>query len=62
MAGCTQTDVELVVSQIWVVSSAVPQLPLQIEDASRPEKSEVIIIFMYMHNLFLLLTSRKKIL
>ncbi|XP_076262994.1 aspartyl-tRNA synthetase [Rhynchophorus ferrugineus] len=38
VAGCTQTDVELVVSQIWVVSSSVPQLPLQIDDASRPEK------------------------
>lgn len=38
VAGCSQTDVELVVSQLWVVSSSVPQLPLQIEDASRPEK------------------------
>ncbi|KAF5297352.1 hypothetical protein FQR65_LT01282 [Abscondita terminalis] len=40
VAGCTQHDVELVVSQIWVISSSAPQLPLQIEDASRPEKSE----------------------
>lgn len=41
VAGCSQRDVELVVSQIWVVSAAAPQLPLQIEDASRPEKSNV---------------------
>lgn len=40
VAGCSQTDVELVVSQLWVVSSSVPQLPLQIEDASRPEKED----------------------
>lgn len=41
VAGCTQQDVELVASQIWVVSAAATQLPLQIEDASRPEKPEV---------------------
>lgn len=41
VAGCTQHDVELVASQIWVVSAAAPQLPLQIEDASRPEKADV---------------------
>ncbi|KRT80426.1 tRNA synthetase, partial [Oryctes borbonicus] len=40
VAGCTQRDVELVVSQIWVVSTSAPQLPLQIEDASRPEKAD----------------------
>ncbi|KAL3275817.1 hypothetical protein HHI36_020561 [Cryptolaemus montrouzieri] len=40
VAGCTQSDVELVASQLWVVSSSDPQLPLQIEDASRPEKPE----------------------
>lgn len=37
VAGCTQREVELVASQIWVVSASLPQLPLQIEDASRPE-------------------------
>lgn len=41
VAGCTQGDVELLASEIWVVSIAAPQLPLQIEDASRPEKTEV---------------------
>lgn len=41
IAGCTQSEVELVVSQIWVVSTSAPQLPLQIEDASRPEKADV---------------------
>lgn len=39
--SCTQKDVELDIRQLWVVSSAAPQLPLQIEDASRPEKSDV---------------------
>lgn len=41
VAGCTQQDVELVASEIWVVSASAPQLPLQIDDASRPEKIEV---------------------
>lgn len=40
VAGCSQQDVELIASEIWVVSSSAPQLPLQIEDAARPEKSE----------------------
>ncbi|KAJ8944815.1 hypothetical protein NQ318_013151 [Aromia moschata] len=40
VAGCTQREVELVASQVWVVSASIPQLPLQIEDASRPEKPE----------------------
>lgn len=39
--SCTQHDVELSIKQIWVVSASAPQLPLQIEDASRPEKSDV---------------------
>lgn len=38
--SCTQQDVELNVKQIWVVSVSAPQLPLQIEDASRAEKSD----------------------
>ncbi|KAJ8979098.1 hypothetical protein NQ317_019627 [Molorchus minor] len=40
VAGCSQQEVELVASQIWVVSASVPQLPLQIEDACRPDKPE----------------------
>ncbi|CAH2014190.1 unnamed protein product [Acanthoscelides obtectus] len=40
IAACTQQDVELLASQIWIVSQSSPQLPLQIEDASRPEKAE----------------------
>ncbi|KAB0792316.1 hypothetical protein PPYR_14275 [Photinus pyralis] len=40
VAGCTQGEIELLVSQVWVVSVAASQLPLQIEDASRPEKSD----------------------
>lgn len=42
VAGCTQKDIELLASQIWVISASAPQLPLQIDDASRPEKSNVI--------------------
>ncbi|XP_028033757.1 aspartate--tRNA ligase, cytoplasmic [Bombyx mandarina] len=38
--SCTVKDVELVAHQIWTVSSARSQLPLQIEDAARPEKSD----------------------
>lgn len=38
VASCSQSDVELVASELWVVSASLPQLPLQIEDASRPEK------------------------
>lgn len=47
VAGCTQQDVELVASEIWVVSASAPQLPLQIEDASRPEKAEVLCIILH---------------
>lgn len=35
--SCTQKDVELHVTKVFVVSAAEPRLPLQIEDASRPE-------------------------
>ncbi|GLV32060.1 Aspartyl-tRNA synthetase [Carabus blaptoides fortunei] len=38
--SCSQKDVELYVKQLWVVSASAPQLPLQIDDASRPEKSD----------------------
>ncbi|CAH0404242.1 unnamed protein product [Chilo suppressalis] len=38
--SCTVSDVELLASEIWVVSSAKAQLPLQIEDAARPEKND----------------------
>ncbi|KZC05753.1 PREDICTED: aspartate--tRNA ligase, cytoplasmic [Dufourea novaeangliae] len=34
--SCTQKDVEVHVEKIFVISAAKPQLPLQIEDASRP--------------------------
>jgi len=33
--SCSQQDIELHLTQVWVVSSCVPQLPLQIEDAAR---------------------------
>ncbi len=39
--SCTQNDVELHVTQIFVISASEPRLPLLIEDAMRPE-NEVI--------------------
>lgn len=36
--SCTEQNLELSVIEAYVVSAAKPQLPLQIEDASRPEK------------------------
>ena len=36
VASCSQKDVELHVTQLWVVSRSEPRLPLLIEDASRP--------------------------
>lgn len=39
--SCTEQTLELSVLEIYLVSTAKPQLPLQIEDASRPEKSDV---------------------
>lgn len=38
--SCTQKDVELHIQQLWLVSAAKNQLPLLIEDASRPEKKD----------------------
>ena len=35
--SCTQQHVELHCAQLWVVSASEPQLPLQIEDACRPD-------------------------
>lgn len=39
--SCSVQNVELSVLEIYLVSAAKPQLPLQIEDASRPEKTNV---------------------
>ncbi|XP_058828892.1 aspartate--tRNA ligase, cytoplasmic [Topomyia yanbarensis] len=38
--ACTEQNLELHVVELYLVSSAKAQLPLQIEDAARPEKSE----------------------
>ncbi|KAG5670892.1 hypothetical protein PVAND_001123 [Polypedilum vanderplanki] len=38
--SCTEQNLELHGLEIYVVSPAKPQLPLQIEDASRPEKND----------------------
>lgn len=38
--SCTQSNVELSIKQFFVVSASEPQLPLQIEDASRPVVEE----------------------
>lgn len=38
--SCSQQDVELNVTQVWVVSASDPKLPLQIEDAGRKVTEE----------------------
>lgn len=51
--SCTQKNVELHVSQIFLISAAKNQLPLLIEDASRPEKSDVIYNFIILLKIIL---------
>lgn len=36
VSSCTQTDVEIRIQKLFIVSAAAPRLPLQIEDAMRP--------------------------
>lgn len=63
VASCSQSDVELVASELWVVSASLPQLPLQIEDASRPEKPGVIKGYCIINVVFrVVFVSRMKIL
>ncbi|XP_061400766.1 aspartate--tRNA ligase, cytoplasmic [Musca vetustissima] len=38
--SCTEQSLELSIQQLFVVSQAKPQLPLQIEDASRPDNPD----------------------
>lgn len=38
--SCTEQTLELSVLELFLVSAAKSQLPLQIEDASRPEKND----------------------
>ncbi|XP_029419674.1 aspartate--tRNA ligase, cytoplasmic isoform X2 [Nannospalax galili] len=40
IGSCTQQDVELHVQKIYVISLAEPRLPLQLDDAIRPEVEE----------------------
>ncbi|KAI6188898.1 Aspartate--tRNA ligase, cytoplasmic [Aphelenchoides besseyi] len=40
VASCSQSAVELKIKQLFVVSAAEPRLPLQIEDATRPESED----------------------
>jgi aspartyl-tRNA synthetase len=40
VSSCTQSDVELRIQKLFVVSAAEPRLPLQIEDATRPENNQ----------------------
>jgi len=42
ITSASQQDVEIHVDKIFVVSQAAPKLPLQIEDASRPETDEAL--------------------
>lgn len=39
--SCTQSDVELICQEFWVISLAEPRLPLQIDDATRATTEEV---------------------
>ncbi|EDO42231.1 predicted protein [Nematostella vectensis] len=39
--SCSQQDVEILVDKLFVISLSEPRLPLQIEDASRPETDEL---------------------
>jgi len=38
--ACSQQEVELHITQVWIVSASEPRLPLLIEDASRPVNAE----------------------
>ncbi|XP_048389926.1 aspartate--tRNA ligase, cytoplasmic [Stegostoma tigrinum] len=38
--SCSQQDVELHIERIYVISAAEPRLPLQLEDAMRPEAND----------------------
>ncbi|KAI6225229.1 Aspartate--tRNA ligase, cytoplasmic [Aphelenchoides fujianensis] len=40
ITSCSQSTVELKIKQFFVVSAAEPRLPLQIEDATRPESGD----------------------
>ena len=40
IGSCSQQDVELHIEELWVVSQSANQLPLLIEDASRPIKGD----------------------
>jgi len=42
ITSCSQEDVEIQIEKIYVVSQSDPRLPLQIEDASRPETDEAL--------------------
>ncbi|PAA73375.1 hypothetical protein BOX15_Mlig029278g2 [Macrostomum lignano] len=40
VAACSQQEVELHTTEIWCVSAAEPRLPLQVEDAMRPNQQQ----------------------
>lgn len=40
VTSCSQQEVELHCEQVWVVSAALPRLPLLVEDASRPDNPD----------------------
>ena len=37
VASCTQSAVELMVKRVYSITKAMPRLPLQLDDASRPD-------------------------
>jgi len=42
ITSCTQSQIELQVEKIFVISKSDPRLPLQIDDASRPETDDAL--------------------
>lgn len=55
IGSCSQQDVELHIEELWVVSLAVSQLPLLIEDASRPIKGDDEVVYVTQMYIFLML-------
>lgn len=40
VSSCTQSDVEIKIQKLFIVSASEPRLPLQMEDATRPDIGE----------------------
>lgn len=40
--SCTQSEVEVICQEVWIVSLSAPKLPLQIDDAARQITDDVL--------------------